>query len=285
MKVSTPRKAFVFRRQPVAHALAAAGMILATPLFAHETWLMPDSFHPAANSSVSLSMTSGMAFPALGSGITRSRIQEAVLSQNGDRRPLVPEEATSKALELVATPDPGVACAWVSLKPRILEIKPDAVAHYLEEIGATESVWAAWNNQAEPKFWKESYSKLARSYLHSPGDSAMGSSDAACWTDKSTSRLEILPLSNPTALSAGDDLTLRVLLDGEPLAGQAVGLLQEGSEPNVLKRSGANGELTLSFAGNGRHMIYATNLRPQSGDDFNWQSNFVTLTLQVGDDS
>lgn len=270
-------------------AYTGACLLLAQHLAAHETWLLPESFEPRADSGVTLYMTSGMAFPRFDSGISASRIVEAVLSQNGRRDLLVPKDTRAGALELLATTEVGTACAWVALSPRILEIKPDAVAHYLKEIGAGDDVWAAWEAQGEPKYWKESYSKLARTYLHSGKDEAAnpaGTRDTTpCWADQSSSRFEILPLADPSALKEGDKLMLQLLFDGKPLINQAVGLMKEGDEPNALEMSDANGRLNLSVDEAGRYMVYATHLRPQMGDGFNWESNFVTLTLQVGDES
>lgn len=265
----------------VTRVLAFTGLFLSalsTAVIAHETWLLPESFEPEAGAPTTLLMTSGMAFPALDSGISPVRIKEAVLSQNGERSLLVAAGGRVNALELSAAPESGAACAWVVLRPRILEIKVDAVAHYLEEIGADEAVWTAWEAQPEPRQWRESYSKLSRTYLRSAGES----DGKACWTDQSIGRFEILPLGDPTSLAAGDTLEFQLLFDDEPLARQAVGLVRAGDAPNALVHSNAEGILTLSFASDGQYMIYATNLRPVAGDDFNWQSDFTTLTLQVG---
>ncbi|WOJ97326.1 DUF4198 domain-containing protein [Congregibacter brevis] len=264
----------------LAPAAATTCLMFAQSSSAHETWLLPDTFQPEADAQLTLSMTSGMAFPTFDSGISASRIKEAVVSQNGKRDLLVPVDTRGGALELIATPGAGTACAWVALAPRILEIKPKAVAHYLEEIGAEESVWEAWDAQPEPKYWKESYSKLARTYLQST-PSTPESEDAMCWTDQSVSRFEILPLADPTSLEAGESLQLQVFFDGEPLANQSVGLWQEGDETGVLARSNGDGQLTIVFEGSGRHMIYATHLRPKIGEGFNWESDFVTLTVMV----
>jgi hypothetical protein len=75
-----------------------------------------------------------------------------------------------------------------------------------------------------------------------------------------------------------------VLFDGRPLAGQAVGLVREGAEPVPLVRSDDAGRLFFTVAGPGRHMIYATHLRPASADDYNWESDFITLTFEAGSD-
>ena len=276
------------------HSLAActlvSGSLFLSPwALAHETWLLPETFQPAADEPTTILMTSGMAFPALGSGISSVRIKEAVLSQSGERSAMVPVGSSIGALQLSAVPGTGTgtACAWVALDPRILNIKEDAVAHYLEEVGADDTVWAAWEAQAEPRQWQESYTKLARTYLRAGGVN-YGNNDGDnqgedCWTDQSDTRFDILPTQDPGTLSAGDRLSLQLLFDGEPLANQAVGLIRAGDDPGELVRSNTDGTLTLEFAEGGNYMVFATKLWPGKGEGFNWESNFVTLTFMVKD--
>jgi len=245
---------------------------------AHETWLLAEDFEPPAGASIRFFMTSGMGFPAEGSGIDRRRIEEAVLLQDETRHRLVPAGGTEGALILTGIPEPGLACAWVRLKPRILEI-PDAadVEHYLEEIGAPEAVWSAWRDSGGDTLWRESYSKLARTYLHS----TPAVRDQSCLGAESSARFDLLPAVDPTTLAPGDPLEVSVYFDGEPLSGQAIGFLREGGEPQALVRSDKDGRVTLMTEGTGRYMIYATNLRPVTGKDFNWESDFATLTFEV----
>jgi hypothetical protein len=256
--------------------LTALALLTATAAStAHETWLLPSDFSAPAGESLEFSMTSGMGFPDLGSGIDPTRLSEAVLMLEDERRSLVPSAAREGALVLSGIPEGGLACAWVHLHPRILEIpEAESIEHYLEEIGAPEAVWEAWKQDGG--LWRESYSKLARTYVRS---SAGG--ESRCISEASEARFEILPMRDPTDLAPGDTLELQVLFDGEPLSGQAIGLVREGQEPDALLRSDDAGKVVITASGPGRHMIYATNLRPADGDEFNWESDFTTLTFEV----
>ena len=272
----------------LSRSIGAAGLGLllggaASLAGAHETWLLPEDFAPPAGESVAFMLTSGMGFPGLGSGVDRRRIEEAVLLQGDDEQSLVPAGGREGALELSGIPGIGVACAWVRLRARVLEIEAaEDVEHYLEEIGAPEAVWSAWRESRGTVVWRESYSKLARSYLAGAGDETMEAPSDACWNAPSGARFDILPTSDPAALEAGNSLELRLIFDGEPLAGQAVALVREGGKPGPLLRSDASGRVTVALEGPGRHMIYGTNLRRTEGDDFSWESDFTTLTFSVG---
>jgi hypothetical protein len=60
-----------------------------------------------------------------------------------------------------------------------------------------------------------------------------------------------------------------------------VGVVREGNPPDKLRRSGEKGYLEVPLTGTGRYMIYATHLRPADAEEFNWESDFVTLTIEV----
>lgn len=265
---------------PAAFCITAILFLASAGSTAHETWLLPDDFSPAAGSLVEFQMSSGMGFPAKGSAITPDRVVDASLANNLSIHALDPQRATDGGLSLQALAKEGLNCVWVQLRPRILEIPDhDDIKHYLEEIGAGDSVWQHWNAEKDEDLWKESYSKLARTYLRA---SASGATPD-CTATASKSRFEILPLQDPTQLRAGGSLDLRVLFDGEPISGQSVAVVREGDQPQPLLSSDEKGLLKVQTTGIGRYMVYATHLRAIDRDNFNWESDFVTLTFEVLD--
>jgi len=268
-----------YRLKPIASIAAALALMILTTANAHETWLLPSDFSPAVAEELGFTLTSGMDFPDGGSGIDAERIIDASLLQHNKTIPLVADGRDDKVLRLRATPMTGTACASVRLHPRVLEFGDDSVEHYLEEVGVPDEIWDAWQKTKGTTRWRESYSKLARSYLNVGGDA----STADCWTKVSDARFDILPSSDPTALLPGDSLTINVFFDGKPLAGQSIGFIREGDRPEALRRSDDDGEVTFAIKGTGRHMIYATNLRQVQNEDFGWESDFTTLTFDVAE--
>ncbi len=259
-------------------ALASLFALGSASVSAHETWLLPESFSSNSGAPVAFQMSSGMGFPAPGSAITADRIVDAALVSAGQRVALEALAVGNGVLRLRGMAHEGVNCAWVQLYPRVLEIPDqDEIVHYLEEIGAGDAVWNHWRAEAAESLWRESYSKLARTYLRAASDDA----SATCVSESAPSRFDIRPLQDPTGLRPGDSLRLSVFFDGKPLSGQAVGIVREGSGPDTLRRSNAQGHLEVPLPGVGRYMIYATHLRPVEGEVFNWESDFVTLTIEV----
>ncbi|MEM6962459.1 MAG: DUF4198 domain-containing protein [Myxococcota bacterium] len=265
---------------PAAFFTTAMLLLASSGSSAHETWLLPDDFSPATGSLIEFQMSSGMGFPAKGSAITPDRVVDASLANNSSIEALDPQRATQGGLSLQALAKEGLNCVWVQLRPRILEIPDhDDIEHYLEEIGAGDSVWQHWTAEKDEELWRESYSKLARTYLRA---SASGAA-TDCTATASRSRFDILPQQDPTQLSAGESLDLRVLFDGEPINDQSVAVVREGDQPQALLSSDEKGLLRVQTTGTGRYMVYATHLRAIDRDIFNWESDFVTLTFEVSD--
>lgn len=91
--------------------------------------------------------------------------------------------------------------------------------------------------------------------------------------------LEIVPLNDPMALKAGEKVAVRLLENGQPLPNLALGLITEGDGRRNFQTTDPEGRATFPLERAGRALLFAVHL--QWRDD-HWQSNFTTLTIQVG---
>jgi hypothetical protein len=157
--LSVIANALRLRRLALAVLLTLA---IAGPAMAHDTWLLPGGFAVKTGDSVDLAMTSGMSFPKNGSPVAPDRIARTGLRVGGTSGELKVEDTREGALRLsAALPTEGVAVLWAVSRPRTLDLKPEEVGHYLEEIGAADTIGKAWNERGRPA-WRETYSKLAK---------------------------------------------------------------------------------------------------------------------------
>ena len=240
---------------------------------AHDTWLQGPKLPLDSGSSVLFELTSGGAFPSPEHAIERGRIERDGIRVAGLTRRLEPAGRRGEALRLRApVAVEGVAVAFVSLKPRSLELKAGQVEEYLAEIGEKERLWPEW--QAGRKRWRESYRKHAKAYLR-VGD-APGPPGA--WGDPVGLSLEIVPERDPSLLQPGDVLPVVVLLAGRPLAGFA--LASTDGRERRFQRTDADGRASVQVAGPGRWLLAGTHLR-SAGGELDWQSEFTTVTFQV----
>ena len=92
-----------------------------------------------------------------------------------------------------------------------------------------------------------------------------------------------MPDANPYRLKAGDDLSLRVLSKGRPLAGALVTAYPhaEPSRP-VRQRSDNEGRVTLRLDRAGAWLIKSVHMeRIDESEQADWQSWWASLTFEL----
>jgi uncharacterized GH25 family protein len=256
-------------------ARGVAALVIAVSVakgaFAHDTWIAPRGFSAKAGDTVEFDATSHDTFPALDFAIAPDRIARSGVRLAGETRPLAVRRRGARSLELQAIlPGPGIAVAWLELAPKRLELTPDKVAEYLEDIGRRAEA------RSPPKGrWRESYRKLMKTFV-AVGD---GSNDGSA-AEPVGLALELVPLAHPSALHPGDALRLRLLKDGRPLAGLAVAAHHE-STPRRFETTNAAGEVSFRLDGSGPWLFAATELVRSTKPGLEWESQFTTLTLGI----
>lgn len=256
-------------------SILLVGVVLAVPAWAHDTWLLPTSRFVSPGATVDLDLTSGMAFPQLETAIKPDRVAKSGYRLGGQTSTLQ-KQAGSKSLRLRAPlAKEGVATLWVGLAPKSIELKPDQVKEYLDEIGAPAAVRQAWQEQT-PKRWRELYTKHAKTFVRVGRPAADLS-----WGEPAGMALEIVPEKDPTQLSAGMELPVRVLRNGAPLPGFAVGLVRQGESQGTLRTTDAQGRIAFKVDRPGLWLLRATDLRKSARQDTDWESDFATMTFEV----
>ena len=251
---------------------------LSTLSFAHDTWLIPKRFAIDKGSSITLDMSSGMAFPSPLNAISPDRIDHALFRLSGQQTDLNYKVSTKKSLRFnTQLNTSGIAALWVELKPRTIELSPKKVKQYLHEIGADESVQAQWDAIPAPKRWRETYTKHAKTFVKV----GTGVADTSAWSEPVGLLLEIVPETDPTTLKAGDTFAFRVLKKGKPLAHFAVGVVHENSHKAQVEKTDEQGRVSFQLNQAGRWLLRGTELRKSTQADTEWESSFTTLIVQV----
>lgn len=251
---------------------------LASCALAHDTWLIPDRFVVERGSVVNLDLTSGMAFPTLETSIKPERIDRSHCRLAGHSFELKDYSPAPKSLLFKARlSESGIATIWVELKPRSLVLTTRLVKEYLDEIGAPDSIRQQWEKAKKPRRWREEYTKHSKTFVRA-GDSQSDRS----WGEPVGMRLEIVPETDPTSLRPGDALAVRVLKSGAPVSSISVGIVNAGDARGKIQKTDAEGRATFRLDRGGRWLIRVTELRRSSHAGFDWESDFTTLTFQVG---
>lgn len=256
--------------------LLLIGLLGLTPMAnAHETWLLPATWMCPVNQMVTLDLTSGMEFPEPDHSIKPDRVAEARVRLGDTTINLKNFEAGTHSLRIIEPlPREGLATIWLSLRPREIELNAKQVAEYFAEIDASPEVRAAWARQKGP--WRETYTKHAKTFVAA----GMPKADPS-WKTAVGMGLELVPSTDPLALTAGSEVTFFLLSKGRPLANTSVGIMGSAMPKREFRKSNADGRVTFPIAKAGSYLVFAVDLRPVNGGE-TWLSDFTTVTIKVG---
>ena len=248
----------------------------ATTCLAHDTWLSPSSYSARVGQMVTFELTSGMEFPALDAAIKPERIAEAGFRIGGEKGELKEFTNAEHSLRTERAFDKeGIATVWQQLIPKDIELSDDDVAHYFEEVRASEEVQSAWAAQKGREKWRELYTKCAKTCV------AIGkATDDRSWAQPVGMALELVPLMDPTTLRAGQEARFKLLRNGEPLAKAAVALHVEGDTGPRYETTDSEGVVVFPLEKAGPTMLATVHLRPPAAGN-PWQSEFSTFTFEV----
>jgi uncharacterized GH25 family protein len=255
-------------------ALLSCGV--AVTAFAHDTWLIPEKFNVAPKATVTLNMTSGMEFPKLDAALKPERVQTAKCRLGAQVFDLAQKIAGPHSLQFKSElTDAAVATIWVSLAPRALELKPDEVKHYLEEVDAPAALRQEWTEMKEQR-WRESYSKHTKTFVR-----VGAPKEDRSWAEPVGAPLEIVPEKDPTALRPGEAFPVRVMKNGEPFADFSLNAVAAGETKGETRKTDAAGRVMFQLGKSGRWMLRGTDIRKSTAPDTDWESDFTTLTIEV----
>jgi uncharacterized GH25 family protein len=96
---------------------------------------------------------------------------------------------------------------------------------------------------------------------------------------------EMVPLVNPYELSVGDEMQVRCLVDGAPVANQYV---RVGGQVGELAftllgdhRTDAEGIVRFNVDAPGKYWLEAINMAPSPLEDIDYESKWATLTFEI----
>jgi uncharacterized GH25 family protein len=255
--------------------LAAALMLIAIPCAAHDTWLLPRDPRATEDKPAIVDLTSGTSFPKGESAIKSDRVASGgwrTSSANGHADRF--EIGESSLVAQYAPSGQGTAVLFVTLKPKGIDLAADEVAHYFDEIGASESLRRDWEKNGGT--FHETYTKHAKTFVR-VGDG--NAADATCLRPVGLA-IELLPQSDPTSLAVGDELVIKAVRGGDDELEQfAVGIVCGKTGDSQLLRTNEAGKVSFKISSAGWWLVRGTELRRQADGTF--ESDFSTMTFYV----
>ena len=251
-------------------------------LSSHELFLKSDSYFFEEHSPGELYLFNGT-FDESENVITRDRIINSIIT--GPKYDFKPssddyyDKGETTFLKF-KTGNAGTYVAGVSTKPSAIELSGEDFTAYLEHEGLTEVISDRKTNGISSQVANEKYSKHVKAIFQVDERR----------TDNFSTQLdypiEFIPLKNPYTLTVGDLMSFKLLYLGEPLGNQTVHVssrknLEEKGKEETSLRTNEKGEVSFTI-GNGGHWYIATIHMLESNEgNFDYESNWATLTFEV----
>lgn len=265
--------------------LAPLLLALAGSAQAHDTWFAPQP--PGPEGELVLALGTGERFPRQQTALDKDLVQASGCQARG------PGAAPIGALQWLAyqpdavllrtetPPSPGIRLScWLQARPLAISLDDRTVKVYLDEIRALPAVRTRWAAlQARGVRWQERYTKNTRIELPAaaPGAATAGLPGQA----GGAPGLDLQADMPAGPLRAGDALRVRLLRDGQPLAGLPLALRNDRSPLTLWHRSDADGWITAVLPLAARWLLSGVDLRPSTTDADDWDSGFVSLHLET----
>ena len=274
-------RALTVMRAPIrtaAVALITAVTLIAAPLCAHDFWVQPERFTlEPGRLAVGLRVGDageGEAFPR-----DERRIERFVAVGPSGGRDIVGRQGALPA-GLVRLADEGLHVLGYRSTRAFVELAPQAFESYLREEGLDSIVELRARRGLEGEPGREAYSRCAKALVR-VGEVPVDATDRLLGFP-----LELQLETNPWAEPAPEQVSVRLLYRGEPLAGAMIEVLDldhhaaHGSSPTA--RTDERGRVRLPLAGSGRWMLAAVHMVPLADHaEADWESFWASLTFEV----
>jgi len=254
-------------RNWIAGGLAA--LLLATPSYAHKTFLAVERYVWDAGEVIEVSLTSALEFPNIEYGPAQDRISSISVFVGDQEISDIAFEEGEVALTATFTPtNNGPVVIAMSTHPRAGEISPEGAAAYFDEIDAEQSTRQAFDDLPGSPALSRSYSKHTKTFLCVASCAGPGARNTAIGQ-----ALEFVGV-------AGENRSFALLRDGDVLPGQRVAIYSvDGSHVETVTDD--QGVIILENSVSGVVLLSAIWITLPAQADGVYHSDQATLTVSV----
>lgn len=257
------------------HLLATASLsfllVIGSPAWAHKTFLASERVVWSETDTVTMTLSSALAFPDQETGVAEHRIEHLLARTGAHVVESIDYEETATALRMQFEPQSsGFSTLAVSTYPRSGEIAPGDVDMYFDELGAAPGVRAAFDELPGSPALMRSYSKHTKIFFCVDVCESEFAAAAA-------------PTGQALEFTAADPGLRRFVLlrNGQSLPDHAVAI-HSADGRSFSSETDADGEFELDPAVTGSVLLSATWIDLPRTPDGNYHSDQATLSVTVG---
>lgn len=228
--------------------------LFATRALAHDFWIEPSTFRPAAGTTFTTSLRVGEHFE--GDPVPRRspRIESFIVRDASGQRPVNGFEGQDPA-GFVQSSEAGVAVIGYRSKANPHEISKEKFLQFLREEGV-QGLKVREGKQRE-RFFRFAKAVVQVGSPAEPAGAPLGF------------RFELVPL---------DASRFQLIYDQKPLSDTLITAISRSGK-QLTARTDANGTVAFSLAP-GVWLLKATHVLPSTDPDFHWDSLWASLTLE-----
>ena len=255
-----------------------ATVLVGVPLSAHDFWLAASPWVPALRVTITANL--GEHFPNGTDHTTPSQVELwRVLGPNGELKLGREFRRDGYALAAdVALPAPGAYLATMTIGTNVTEMKGPLFNSYLHEEGLEWVIASRRNAGVSESVARERFARYAKVAIRN------GNGSGAHLTRPVGFPAELVPMTDPTLLFAGQLLTVQLLSAGKPVSGAAVTARAESGGHPIMGRTDASGHVTLPIDRDGAWLVRTVHMvsGEQAGvPDVDWDSYWATLAFHT----
>jgi len=268
-------------------ASAATILVSCSVLFAHDLYLMPDTFTVAKDHVIVVSLHNGDSFPESEVAPVLDRVRDMrVVSATGSVEVEHLETAGKVVQGKVTLPWSSSSMVTARTSPHAFELQAAEFEAYLKEEGLFQVIQWRHDNGQQASLGRERYRKYAKSLINS-SESHGNSASNNFHTQPVGLELEIVPEKSPENLKPGSAVSLQVLFRGKPASDLQVeaawaGIGAASGKTTVLGRTDKSGRIIASLSSPGKWRFHTVRMeRCEESRVADWESYWSSLTFEI----
>jgi len=256
-------------------------------LSSHNLFIKLESYFLKPNSETLIKLYNGT-FGESEANLDRNRMADVSLINPGKKiahpnKSLWFEEDKLTILK-IKTGKQGTGLIGVSILPRINKFTPESFMDNLKHEGLLDVLEARKKSGDDLKPARKKYSNHVKAIFQ------VGNKISDDYKIVLGYPIEFIPVTNPYALKVGDELTMKLLIDGKPAAGEKVyasyndqfGNAKDGTPLDIYQKlTNDKGEVKIKISNSGHWYFRTVHMAKSSENDADYVSVSANLTFEV----
>ena len=265
--------------------LVGATTLVASSVVAREYWLAPRQFEVRVGTRQYVARHTGAGFDAQPWQVSSRSVRRLLHVAPGRTTDLTAAIATGDTLRTtLAFTRAGTNLVALRTTETLALLDGNTFNASLRTEGLESVLAQRTTNDQLAQPGREAFSQCAKTLVQVGDTRAAATPDDTCWRQVVGLPLELVPERNPYRLRAGDSLTLRLLVQGRPAAGQLVQVWHRkaaGAVGAPLRlRSDLRGRVHLLLPAATEILVGCVRMTPHSQrDSADWRTTRTSLTF------